>query len=261
MMAPTTANRRTPAPRRRRGWHWLLVIAGGLLAMVVIVLAFGQVDGYEFSPQTFQQRHFTYYRIPLLGIQVSDVDRRAGASVGPIAAVRRAGFFVSTQDQPRWDVVETTLQGFRGDAGFLCGYLNQDDMTGKGLRWQVWTDDHPHLAAVFWKAVITMARDQAYLGTTQLFDYATSMPDGITVEQFDAQLCQLAVKVYEKLAQHSRDLGDLESQQRYSSRCQQLRTTGSWQATAVGGESAVATDRLDDATPRPAELEEQIQPY
>ena len=67
---PPVAHRKWPKRLAIAGWS-LLSLLGAVLAAFVLTVTFGAVHGTEFCPQTFERRSYSYYELPLVGIQVT----------------------------------------------------------------------------------------------------------------------------------------------------------------------------------------------
>ena len=79
------------------------VLLGGVF--VYSTAQFGFVHGEEFSPYSFKRRSFTYYEIPVFGIQVSPIrhDDTTGDLEGYLTGQKLVAPTQLTQD--RWDLV------------------------------------------------------------------------------------------------------------------------------------------------------------
>ena len=164
---------------------------------------YGIVAGEEFSPDTFVQRSFYYYEIPLVGLQVSPVYRSERKSDLVVHLRTNNLLPASRQEEPRWHFVHA-LRGSRsltGDAHILCTYfdIQQDDHN----LWLQWSQDHPELAAILWPAVAEVARGQQYVFVPDLLDLAAAAehPDA-----FRQQLGKLLARKYSAVAANHFDL-------------------------------------------------------
>lgn len=139
------------------------------------LLAFGRVTGREFSASSFEQRDFTFYRIPWLHWQVTPV-WHDDCQVELTAELQRNGLIDESLTAADWRVAWVRLVGSRreSDVAILTRYLDDD---GLGSAWVKWTVDHPQLASHFWPTVQRAARLEAYLLIPDLFDLAGAADD------------------------------------------------------------------------------------
>jgi tetratricopeptide (TPR) repeat protein len=158
----------TREPAGRRG-SWLargLIVLVVLLCLAVVAMCgintYGLVIGEEFSPDTFVQRSFWYYELPVVAAQISPVYRTERKSDLVIHLRTKQLLPASERDEPRWHFVEALRGGrqLEGPAKILCTYfeIKQD---GQPL-WLQWSKDHPKLAAVLWPHVARVARRHQY---------------------------------------------------------------------------------------------------
>ena len=80
-ISPTARPRQTGGNRAR---ILFLMFAGAavLFVLAYMTLTFGRIQGEEFSPDVFRRREFSYYEIPLLGLQVWPITHTE--STGPL---------------------------------------------------------------------------------------------------------------------------------------------------------------------------------
>jgi len=151
-----------------------LMIVLGLLGMGWFwIVTFGAVSGEEFSPQRFERRTFTYYQVPLLGIQIRPIVREAYRGGVEKYLIKKKYVQVTTSaEKARWDLVHDSYhdpQGPECDAAILSQYL--DAMLDQGgWFWEKWTKDHPQQAKLFWPAVAELAREKMYIFLPELFE-------------------------------------------------------------------------------------------
>lgn len=151
---------------------------GLLFVVAVCTVTFGRVEGEEFSPQTFQRRRFRYVEIPLLGIQVSPIDRQDTTN-GLEQHLRQLPGVAQIPVTKRWDLVRIRRAGQdweEGDGLILCMYLDAVDAKDQ-LHWYTWSQQHPELAAELWPVVGQLAQNQMYALVPVAFRLATTIPD------------------------------------------------------------------------------------
>jgi hypothetical protein len=206
-MAPQ-ASPRTAAPVRPRGKLSHLAVAAciGLLFVLGIVVYsvsfFGHVKGEEFAPATFSRREFSYYEIPLLGLQISPIHRRdiTNALESQLTRDKLVASQSVTESGKRWDLViaRRGIEGARGralaqgNARILCEYL--DALDGQNVHiWLTWSTKNPELAKVVWPVVARVAREDLYIFAPDLFELARNARDPIELK---AELDRWLVKQY-----------------------------------------------------------------
>jgi hypothetical protein len=210
-----------PSSHRRHlrvGWFRTIVVvcvilvAGAVLALMLI-MGLGLVTGEEFSPDTFQQRTFTYYQIPLLRIQITPVFRDS-ATTGVDRYLSGNGFLASARPSPRWHVVRAIGAGWGhwiGDAQILCNYLDQTDEQGAYV-WLRWSKEHPELAKCLWPTIVELARENLYMFVPELMVLAQSARDA---DQLSRELADTLADSYVWLAEIHQQLGDHSNAIRY----------------------------------------------
>ena len=187
---------------------FLMVSGLGILVLVLFVmLAFGQIYGLEFSPLTFRRRSYMFFRVPVLGVQVTPVWRDDGT--GELERyLKRQNLLPHSQPPDRWDVVWVTQPGGRreGDATILIRYL---DMAApeQDQHWYSWSQQHPQLAQVLWPIVQETALLRAYVLIPGLFAVAESTSDP---NQFRHQLEAYLQPALVELANDQSDAGHPE---------------------------------------------------
>jgi hypothetical protein len=183
-----------------------LIIAGALAA-IWFTFAFGQIDGWELSPESIERRSFHYVEIPLLHIQILPL--RHKNLTGPIERQLVADGIVSRATHPRWDLVafsRNLTTDFEGDAMVLWRYLAAEDASGQ-LYWLNWTNVHPEHAKLIWPAVYTAARQRLYMLIPPIMELAGRNYDA---PELRVELDQLLARRYAELAQIHRELGAAE---------------------------------------------------
>jgi len=164
-----------------------------MFTIFIATIAFGGVSGEEFSPDTFARRSFMYYEIPLIGKQVTPVDR--DDKTNPLESYLCAQKLVpaNKSTKPRWDLVyaqRSAQEVFRGDAAILCAYLDAEDKEGN-LYWKTWTEDNPKLAKILWPAITRVAGQRLYLFAPEMLELAkaANAPDSFS-RDLDRMLTQ-----------------------------------------------------------------------
>ncbi len=176
-------------------WHkaipyvvFALIVCAVLILMTLI---FGQVTGEEFCPNTFEQRRFHYFQIPILRTQVTGIQRK-DMGLGMASTVEdHASNVDSAATVKNWDLVSSkrvSAQQWLGDAKILCDLLT---IRGKksGYLWQTWSENYPHLADRFWPVVADTAQAGSYILMPDLFELAqqAGFDSATSVEDEDTQ--------------------------------------------------------------------------
>ncbi len=222
----------------------LPILAGGLLLTLIATAIFGRVTGFEFAPDTWERRTYTYYELPIVQIQVSSVTRDTHRE--PIEQELVKKRYVSINAPPkRWDLVSSFRHGARwrqGDAQILCTYL--DAWNDDELYWLKWTSSHPELAAIFWPEVAKLARERLYLLTPDLFELAAGVEDPTELAR---DLNQILARRYEELADLEMELQNFETARRFYGESLSYEPT---RATSLAGR-----ERAGQAVGRPVSPE------
>jgi len=187
------------AAASRRPPKRLMAIAGwsvlGLLAAVfgvyLLTVTLGAVHGVEFCPQTFERRSYSFYELPVIGIQVTGV-RREDLPTAAETFLATAKLLPTPAGKQRdWHIVVGS-RGLRlarkGDANILLQYLEARE-ANQEHRWVKWSEDHPELAKIFWPAVQRLAIEELYVFVPDLFDLTKLASDPAEFrKQVDRQL-------------------------------------------------------------------------
>lgn len=178
----------------RRAFTWLaraLVAILLLAAAVGIWLAFGQIDGVEVCPHSFQLRSFSYWRPPLsplaFGKTVSVSDEFA-------IALSLTGTF-SPDAHQRWDLVRDNYSAQAAQRDLSARYLADHfrrSAPGPEFRWVQWSRDNPACAARLWPWVSRLAVDDLYVVLPQLFHYV-DLADTTDPTAFEREIQRLIV--------------------------------------------------------------------
>jgi tetratricopeptide (TPR) repeat protein len=197
--------------KKRTSWSFRLVVTlGGVALLAFVYFFFCHCEGYEFSPDRFVRRHFSFYRVPGIGLRVSPIFRKSATSDLETYILGQPYFKASQSDQePRWDVVE--FRNFRtewqGDAKFLCRLLDETNQEAD-LEWLPWSRSHTELAAVLWPDVIELARDDLYILIPELMSLARGASDP---DDFQAKRNNFLIPRLRRLAESASDLGQTSS--------------------------------------------------
>jgi hypothetical protein len=146
------------------------LLLGGFIATVWL----GGVYGTEFCPDTFEQRTFTFFEIPWIGIQVTGIRRDDDTGLVELHVVKEK-YVIPKQTEPKvWHLARlsrTSGQSTTGDANLLLTYFDAKQAKGEPA-WLNWSEDNPDLAKVFWPVVAKAAREGNYVVMPELFSQA-----------------------------------------------------------------------------------------
>jgi hypothetical protein len=225
---------------------WIVGIGAvfSLLAFLAIVMTYGRVSGKEFSPTRFESRKFSFIEIPLIGIQLTPIDRRISTS-GFVNGLVRSRFVerpASASDT--WHLVEFQRIGASPEAGAaksLDDFLEYTDPdSGGNYFWGDWSNEHPAEAKVLWPHVQRLAIAEQYLLIPGLFRLAslTESPQALA-EQIDDYLDS-------ELIAWSQDLRDAGYEKLADAWSESLSRS---ETGAAAAEPGVATDERKDVQP------------
>ncbi len=145
---------------------WVTLIAGLFLVAVAatVILTQGHVTGSEFSPTHFQMRDFSFYEIPVLGLQITPI-KRSSSTPETAVFLRQNNYVPPPTGQPdTWHLVRIT-RGYSGDtpadAGMLIDPLTMTQ--NSDVYWKKWTTDHPKAGNVLWPQISKLAGRELYV--------------------------------------------------------------------------------------------------
>jgi hypothetical protein len=193
-MSPPTPARPATTPRGARRWGLLYLLLWLVLAVPILIVGtalFGYVEGIEFSPNDFSRRTFSFYEIPLLGIQATPIKRVS--QTGPLEQFLVAQKWITVSQASTWDVVRARRGQHvidPGTASILCHYLDAADPKGNHA-WLVWSQAHGPQAAKLWPLVADLARNDLYAVIPDVMRAALEHVD-LSPEPFAAALQRLS---------------------------------------------------------------------
>src|SRR5689334_14343210 len=137
----------------------LLILTGAAVVIVLVTFVFGGVEGTEFNPDSFERRHFGFYQIPLIRLQVTPLWRSEyNGEVENLVTARK--YVVPTPGAPEtWHLIGFKRSSYTPpptDAQILARYLDARDENHQ-VYWADWSTDHPDMAAVLWPEVARLA--------------------------------------------------------------------------------------------------------
>jgi hypothetical protein len=166
------------------------------LVFYLVVLTLGQVHGHEICAQTLERRSFSFYEIPLLGIQVrgtayvdvsGDLEKHLASSKlvpNPPAAKKT------------WHVIYVSrgAQGVRrGDPEILVRYLDARD-SDHNIAWLEWTKTNPQLAPAIWRGVSDLATAGKYALIPDILELAEKASDPVATQTEVSRLVNESTK-------------------------------------------------------------------
>jgi hypothetical protein len=180
------ASETTSSSSPKRWPRWLPIAGWSLLALLGVAffgytftVMFGAVHGIEFSPQSFERRSYSFYEVPLLGIQLT-AKREEDLSSNTETFLTSNKYIVPPASGKKdWHIVVGSrgprLQR-KGDAAILIQYLDAKDAQ-EYHRWVKWSEDHPQQAKVFWPALQILASHELYVFVPALFELTKGAED------------------------------------------------------------------------------------
>ena len=142
------------------------------------------VSGVEFSPDSFTQRRFTYWRSPFTGaIRSKRILKTIDSDCDSIVALNLIPAKGTTNQ--RWDLVSESLQtsdvlSADFDARFLTQYLDYST--------DQWNSTNVEKAEILWPEIALLVRERLYLQLPSLFHFAINSPDELSNEEFELLL-------------------------------------------------------------------------
>jgi hypothetical protein len=170
-------------------------------ALVYSVRYFGYVHGQEFAADNFNRREFSFYQIPVVGWQITPIDRRdiTNDLENYLANQKIISPLSTPAAKKRWDLI-LAQHGYmsnsrivsQGEARILCEYLDAKDSKGDQI-WLDWTKNNLSIAKVVWPAVAQVARQELYLFAPELLIRARNAKEP---GEFQQQIDQLLAEKY-----------------------------------------------------------------
>jgi len=180
--------------------RWVLLWTGSLVAVTVIMTFLaGKVTGVEFSPTHFQIRSFSFYEIPLFGLQVTPIERSTRPASVTNYLISQNALQIPPGPPAKWHLVQIQ-RGFQApalaDAEILTSRL---ELEGYGdMYWDRWSREHRATAALFWPIVQRLAERELYLILPELFQLAERETEPAVFQQEIDRVLPLA---YQQLAE------------------------------------------------------------
>jgi hypothetical protein len=170
---------RPPSRRWQRRKRLLLVAAVSTFMLVLFIggaiWSQGRVSGSEFAPSHFRTRHFSFWEVPLLHLQLTPIQRTTRSL--PAARYLRANQMLQRTPGPpqQWHLVRLArgfTPGVPGDADILIRHLRLPSAGSTTPFWETWSRDHPELAKELWPRIQHLAEHELYLLMPELLQLA-----------------------------------------------------------------------------------------
>ena len=190
----------------------LLALAVLALVSFVAIAGYGRVDGVEFSPNTFQLRAYSYWRVPLVRWQITPIHYDSLSSSLQSHLAMQKLLPASTGEEARWDLVFQKSSGSSddafgvGDAKILVDYVGIFGYQ-RDEKWYAWSVDHPNLAAAVWPVVAEMAQANLYIFVPDILELAEAADDA---DAFETVAADLLAEQFTQLGDTHRELGNHE---------------------------------------------------
>lgn len=157
----------------------LLAVVGFFLFGLVTFLTFAWVTGTEVSPNNFQQRNFSYIRIPYTKVRLSATTITPRDAIAPDDVLKH---LKTLNLETVWHV--TQAKQYRSEtfpAEILVRSLQQRN-ADSAYYWGAWSVDHPGAAAVFWPLVQQAAHRELYFVIPELLKSAEQFTEAEPLE-------------------------------------------------------------------------------
>lgn len=183
----------------------IVTILACTLLVLGIVATQGHVSGEEFAPSHFQSRHFSFYEIPVLHLQVSPISR-SGTTGGTATTIRQTSLIRTPKGTPKiWHLVSIS-RGVTGntpaDAKLLVDQLAMQQ-DGSDF-WSVWNKKYLSHAKVLWPVVQRLAERELYVLIPELLVLARSSGDEISPQSLNEKIDAYLIEEYTSLIQDMR---------------------------------------------------------
>lgn len=205
-LAPAHTGRSNKFPQKR---YLLLVFTLGLIALVACI-PFTKIEGREFSPNAFQTRYFSYYRLPFIKLRFS---RTTLTIPGQAAHLEILKHLSRPASEEIWHPVALAPYDQTNEypAALLVDSLERRTPDGNQL-WAAWSALHPNQAATLWPFIQSMAMYNLYLEIPEILQFAENYqgPDN----QFKSDLHSFAYDLVNQrrdLYTHSPDWENLQA--------------------------------------------------
>ena len=208
-MATSATPKRSASPGNTL--HRVLITAvsvvGALALLTLCVFWFGGVRGEEFSPDTFERRHFFYYEIPLVHVQCWPIRRTPMThSLDKFLEDQKLLPPPKKLSEQEWHLALMS-RGAKlvreGDALILCSYLDTYE-TGGDMIWEVWSKRNAELAKILWPVLADLAHGNQYVVVPDVMDLAKSATEPAA---FRKSLDQLLATQFTEMADARQKLG------------------------------------------------------
>jgi hypothetical protein len=162
--------------------RWAVVIGSALVGLIIFlylaVLIGGSVSGTEFSPHTFCRRHFYYFRLPIVQLQVTRTQVNSTAGILACSTSITSHMPGAVPQNVRWDLIQYSVSSRpfpEGDAAILMKYLDARESDGSYF-WENWTNDNASLAKVLWPTIQQLAIHECYFAIPEIMEHALTKP-------------------------------------------------------------------------------------
>lgn len=188
-------------------WAYLLILFLIVPPLLISEFYGCAVSGYEFSPDDFTARQFSYRRSPLTKTLRSD-RKNEPYELACWSIVNDGHIKIVNSTPQRWDLYSENVQSgdrlaSEFDARFLTHFL--DDNSDQ------WTVAYPKKAAILWPEIAKLARSGLYLHIPPIMNKAIpnqyADDDRRSIEQFKSEIGQQLVDAYSMAARIS-DVND-----------------------------------------------------
>jgi hypothetical protein len=172
-----------------------MATAAGLALLLYLAWSFSSncvVRGKEFSPDLFQERQFSYYRIPGTSIRLSATSLTPAVSPNTKHVL---GVMPATPASITWHVVEASQGAVSETHGpmILLHYLNSKNADGHSY-WDEWSFRNPSLAKALWPIVQQAAKQDLYICIPELMRLAEKEQNALLLKKELTRTCLKAAQ-------------------------------------------------------------------
>ena len=184
--------------KTKNGRTYTIVTLISIIVLVpiayLVLCAYGERSGVEFSPDDFSMRRFDYQNLPLInwtrrGIRYTSFENETAKTLVDKDWIRDNGRLPK-----RWHLVSESGGRFffngipaECDARFLTDYFDVVDAKGKVWILQ-WNEANPKSAKIYWPLIAEMARQELYLPIPGLMEFVLNYPKPDEHDAFEADL-------------------------------------------------------------------------
>lgn len=166
-------------PRRELPFRGILIliviVVLGLILASPFTIGSSFISGAEFCPNNFQERTFSYSRIPGTRVRISST--RLGTAGTSCTKHITNHLTNSAEFSPTWQIVDVSQGPSSQTKGprILLSYLKLKNADGSSI-WDKWSFENNEHASILWPLVQSAAYRELYWCMPEIFQLAESNP-------------------------------------------------------------------------------------